>query len=478
MVLPQAIPNEIEGKEAEYPAESESFPHNITKVFFRRSDYNELVSRIPMIQSLFGNDPNYAIHPYRRNLRLDNISNRVTRKKVSNKLKAVHGIVSPDNFPNNTPLPAIHLPNLGVDFHGINEAVKVQLRRVPVHIMIAHVITLLQQVDFLTSQADREDYIHGDIRPPNLMIRPETGQLTLIDFDWLRELSMFAQEYPIQSLYHTPPELLLYDKALFASQPIYQKPNERQLQRLHQRSRIEPYHRNINTYCVQSFHTFTYLRFLYRTVDAFRASVQGAIDDSIEYYKELDYPYRDSFRTFDSYGLGQNLMELFCIIYPTSVIVSRENLEQLKEMLASRITKGGEPYSPAELSAAADAIYTMIHGVFAPLCALDLRNRKELSDVIQLASQVLRHLEESVANAPVANAPVANAPVANAPIAPNNEALSREINFLQNRMESASQRGENIENYRNNVNELKRQRGYGKQRTHRKKKGTKRTRKR
>lgn len=462
MVLPQAIPNEIEGKEAEYPAESQSFPNDITKVFFRRPDYNELINRIPNIQRLFGNDPNYAIHPYRRNLRLGNVSNRATRKKVSNKLKAVHGIVSPNNFPNNTPLPAIHLPHLGVDFHDLyNEDVKRQLRRVPVRTMLAHVLTVLQSVDFLTNQEDRESYIHGDIRPPNLMIRPATGQITLIDFDWLRELSMFSEEYPIKSLYHTPPELLLYgkrqlpgrhDKVLFASQQVYQKPDERQLRRLRQLSTIEPYNSNINTYCAQSFRTFDYIKHLYQSEDVFRTIVGDAINDSIEYYADLDRPYLDSFHTFDSYGLGQNLMELFCTIYPTSTTIYAEELDQLTAMLATRLIKGGEPYTPAELRASAVAIFNMVQGVLIPLCSLDLRTRKRIKNVIEFASQLVNSLD------PVN--PVEDNQ-------PSNENLTRNINFHRNRIASAEAKGENTRAHRNHVRFLMAQRGYGKKRSKR-----------
>jgi hypothetical protein len=53
----------------------------------------------------------------------------------------------------------------------------------------------------------KNDYIHGDVRETNVMLHPDTNEMTIIDYDWLYPSEDFFERYPYY-MYHLPPECL------------------------------------------------------------------------------------------------------------------------------------------------------------------------------------------------------------------------------------------------------------------------------
>lgn len=50
-------------------------------------------------------------------------------------------------------------------------------------------------------------YIHGDIRETNVMIHPNAGEMTIIDYDWFYPFDDLKERYPYY-MYHLPPECM------------------------------------------------------------------------------------------------------------------------------------------------------------------------------------------------------------------------------------------------------------------------------
>uniref|UniRef100_A0A6C0KRY5 Uncharacterized protein n=1 Tax=viral metagenome TaxID=1070528 RepID=A0A6C0KRY5_9ZZZZ len=90
-------------------------------------------------------------------------------------------------------LPAIRMPHLGIDFHEaiMNYDNRIILRGLPISTLIIQCRKLIKQIN----EMRKKQFCHGDITIVNTMIHPETGKMTLIDFDLFSDFALLFNFY-------------------------------------------------------------------------------------------------------------------------------------------------------------------------------------------------------------------------------------------------------------------------------------------
>lgn len=99
------------------------------------------------------------------------------------------------------------MPNLGFSFADIQKQVNLKrlFHALPVETVCRQILKLLRVVKNLKDS----EMVHADIRETNVMLNPYTGDMTIIDFDWLRTKGAYYAQYP-QYFYCHPPEEAIY----------------------------------------------------------------------------------------------------------------------------------------------------------------------------------------------------------------------------------------------------------------------------
>lgn len=372
--------------------ERQEHPTNVTKIFFRKQDYNSILEKQNRIRSIFQGDRNYLVHPFDTPVSMATVrqANRVAvsqKIKRSDDPKGYH--VGTTSFPNIYRLYAVHMPHLGVDMTHVKDNLE-SLRAIPVHTMLMNIYKLLEKVAMLWDDRDKDkQFIHGDVRPPNMMIQPDTGKMTLIDFDWLLPVNDFKNNYPFNISPNIPPELLIYGTQKMAELdwsiteillPLYKtqmKMDDKHIDALKEAIGDISYLNKMVLYCKESWRVFTYLHTLddrgvrYHMIRYYNENVRDALLSSVDIYATFP-TYQDavmaSLRTFDGYGASQNLLELCHLVYPGSI---KESID-----------------SPSITDDEKRALYAMINHVLKPMCALSLDKRKHVSEVLEIASSI------------------------------------------------------------------------------------------
>ena len=402
-----------------YPLVNErgEYPTHATKIFFRKQDYNSILNKQNRIRSIFQGNQNYLVHPFDTPVSMATVR-QANRVAVTQKIKRSddpNGYrVDTTSFPNIHRLYAVHMPHLGVDMTHIKDNLE-PLRAIPVHTMLTNMYKLLEKVAMLWDDRDKDkQFIHGDVRPPNIMIQPDTGKMTLIDFDWLLPVNVFKIKYPFNISPNIPPELLMYgtrkmiklgSSTIDILLPLYDEKqlqmNRRQIDELHYIVDQDPYYLNRVSYCKESLRIFTYLHTLDDKGKMYNMNIYKRIVRDTQYLSVDIYAtfptYQDaamaSLRTFDGYGASQNLLELCHLVYPGSI---KESID-----------------SPSITDDEKRALYAMINLVLKPMCDMSLDKRKHVSEVLEIASSIAS-LDLSN-GAPVNEKPVNGAPANGAP---------------------------------------------------------------
>lgn len=363
-------------------------PAHVTKVFHTKKAYDAFLTKMDMIRAIFQGDPYYLAYPFDHVPTLKNVPDQyrhlVSRQFIRNATR------NKKVEPHDQPIYAVHMPHLGVDLTHL-PSILGRLRSIPVPIMLTHMYELLEKVAMLWNHG----YIHGDVRTPNIMIQPETGKLTLIDFDWLMDVREFADKYrPVterdvpgasigktkKELITTPhitPELLLSDISQHLDETDFST----------DKTNIDSSRttRIITDYSTQLLENFSYMKAYYQ-LHELTQMIHTAMKDSITTWKKVvtegGLPIMESYRTLDGYGIGQNLLELCHQLYPGSLTYAADPSMTLHEK---------------------SALNTMIHYVLKPMCALSLRNRKHVSEVLGIASEIIASFQQAPANEKPAN---------------------------------------------------------------------------
>lgn len=304
-VFKPALPNTIDGKVT-------PFPGNVSKVFFNQNDADALLYKRGIIRRVMGENEGHRINAYKRKFRGENMPASVFSKLTEK---------NPD-ISHRTPLTLVRMPDLGKDLQHINKTYP-QIRRVPVQTILEQIQKLIRQ----TASLAAHDYIHGDIRTTNIMINPETGVMTIVDFDWLMENDEFMDEYNF-GFYSNPPEWLLYD--LFDK--LMEKVGDRDIS-------VEDVEKTLASNKTNKKRYVNYIKdnkalypnAFYDLEDReFEIWVLSGIAYSAEYLRSMGQDVVGNLsllETFDNFGLGLSLLDMIRVVYAAFFPTDRSHEE-------------------------------------------------------------------------------------------------------------------------------------------------------
>jgi hypothetical protein len=284
---------------------------------------------------------------------------------------------------NSTRVWPVRIPDLGVDFTKIKNIYK-ELQKVPIVYIIQQFVKLMTQVNTLWTHK----MIHGDIRPPNIMIHPTNGHMALIDFDWLLPAREFAVEYkPNLGFYNNPPEFLLI-RLLDLKKDLSPTRYREEGQEI------------INSYLNIQYKHFEGLRMKYpdNTLNLLRIAINKSIEANNEYlFENPTYLEVDTlFKTFDSYGLANTLLVLINYLFPSLIAPTQVDREVFHENLSGLFSG----YTPAHLRASVDAIYNITYDVLYPMSDLLIKNRMAVDKGLDKTKVILATLEAALTASP------------------------------------------------------------------------------
>ncbi len=350
-----ALPNEVDGVWKEYPS-------NISKLFYTKGNYDKLLAKQAMIHNVFGETNDYTISPYMHKFSYKNIPKRVRRNCEIGK-KDLH---------------IVRMPNLGISVHKANkESAKYMpiLKALPIQTLLQEIMKLCVNVKSLKDK----DIIHGDIRETNVMIDPNTGKLTIIDFDWLLPTRQFLLEYSF-GFYNNPPEALMTDRVrnlerIHIHEDFFDElDSDGETQEYIHQSNLYKYREDLGVTLDKYTLTDANMENLSHIVElSATANTAGGSRYYNNYMDRNSYDENNSNRnnyyppadpteillkeeivkTFDSYGLGITLAALLYAIYP----------EEFK----------AESNKP---------IHSLIHTIVKPMIALEMKDRMNIDTAI------------------------------------------------------------------------------------------------
>jgi hypothetical protein len=151
------------------------FPGMVTKIFYNKKDLDKALSDAALLKEKF---PQLAID-YKPYVKTYPLSYFDGNKEVMDAL--LYGIR--DVGKGEPTLYTLRMPFLGDSIFHVsqNPRLKSKYYKQPPEKMITEVLKLLTIVESLV----KAEHVHGDIRDANILVNVETGDLTIIDFDFL-----------------------------------------------------------------------------------------------------------------------------------------------------------------------------------------------------------------------------------------------------------------------------------------------------
>jgi tRNA A-37 threonylcarbamoyl transferase component Bud32 len=205
-VVSPAIDNIIRG-------EIHTFPNKVTKLLFRKNAYNKTLHNMRVIKERIP-ELAYNIDTYERNIRLEDIRNEAIREQILR-----HFQKKKIDVTDATLLYGVRMNDMGYDLFEIysNEALQQYLLT---HVSFKEIVVNMKKVAETVQAILTTGLIHGDIRDVNILCNVNTGELQVIDFDFLHpigrpELEYYRMRYsyPIESyIINNTDDLLTYIK--------------------------------------------------------------------------------------------------------------------------------------------------------------------------------------------------------------------------------------------------------------------------
>ena len=339
-VVKPALANVINGAKVR-------FKRTVSKIFKSQKSYTDAVEASGKAFNIMGKDPGHKVTTYKRTFMGSNL------KKATRKGCRILG---------HKPIYPIRMNDLGKDISKIEDYYK-QLRDVPFVTIFKGIVKIFHQV----KRAHDAGYIHGDIRQTNVMVIPETGRLTLIDFDWFLPKDEFLEDYKEKlGFYNNPPEVFLYWYNRTPQIGTYALNSKMQDYVTYtNEARVTP----ISLAELSAANVANYDYFFTPTVKALHAT---------ERWKLLQ---KLLFKTFDSYGLGFTIQRLIRYLYPGK--------------LDGRITNRGVPYSDAELAIIEDIVLNL-NGLLDKMVQLKVEGRIVIKDAYSMIKELLNEYKDKV----------------------------------------------------------------------------------
>jgi hypothetical protein len=370
-VVKSALPNRANDSEP-----WTQYPKNVTKLFFNKSNMKKAYKNSKQIYNLLGRNAGHKTHKYKHKYRSSNIPNNIRTR--CNKIRR------------NVPLYPLRMRNLGNDFWGLEKDEKYKkYRSIPVSTILDQILKVMKQIQILVNRG----LIHGDVRETNILIHPETGVITLIDFDLLYPSNTYYDEVHL-GFYCHPPETLLYEKI---KEFLNASPAEidRLLSSREIDSQLEKYKKH---------HTrFKFAEPDYLDRKAAKGDIKAALKDSIFYFTtrldvddskaELQKELRTALLpSYDGYGFAFTMLEFLGFVYPTTTIRAQQS--RFDASLAGRITNEGTPYTAAQITVIRETIHRLVFEVLEPMADLRIRRRMDVHTAVERTQALMKEFHE------------------------------------------------------------------------------------
>jgi hypothetical protein len=265
-------------------------PDMISKVMLRKEDYDKMMEDEAFIQKHVPSLTTGAT-PYRRVFHEYNISG----------IPGMHSFIQ--SKPSRNGVYVARMPNLGLDLKNmVRIPGKIDALRASVTpaAMFKQILKLMHIVKGIRDVG----LIHADVRETNVMCSA-TGDMTIIDFDWLMTPKDIQKNYPVYFYCHPPESIFLLDKTIPIDNYIASNPSEASLlskcERLAERYMIDNDADYFWNTIVSDWHTTRYA-FAKEIAENMLAMYQAALRDGVAptlaRYRKIYY------NTVDSYGLA------------------------------------------------------------------------------------------------------------------------------------------------------------------------------
>ena len=353
-VVEPALPNENKSGWVTYPK-------HVSKLFRQQQNYNSALNKTRKAYNLMGQNSGHTLNSYTHNYKTANVLPPTIKRNCA--------------FENAEPIFVTRMPHLGISFQDIPNYMQ-PLLQLPIKTIVQQIYKLLTQVQSLQTA----EYIHGDIRESNVMIDPQTGTMTIIDFDWLKPKDEFLATYPM-GFYSNPPECLLEselrteidaDTNIPASidrfmMNVLGTPDRRELSQ-----DFAKYYSGLLLSKVFGIKAVLNLKpYLVETLKEF----QGKHKDALT-YPSVTVADEVLFSTFDSYGLGFTLYELLETLYPG------DTPKEVYNSISGRITNQGRHYTKESMDKIASILFR-IKVIAMNMGHVSLAKRLTIQDAIQ-----------------------------------------------------------------------------------------------
>lgn len=355
-VFRPALPNNEGGVEKTYPG-------NVTKLFFRKPDRNRILTMAPHLTTIIGPNEGFRINPYAKTYKAKNLD-----RSLVDKLKEKSPALGPENevYP-------VRMPNLGLDISRLssNPSHIESLRNVPF-------INILKQIQKLIHQIERIDsngFAHFDIRPSNVMVNPDTGVMTLLDFDWLKPIPEIYATYGF-GFPSNPPEALFKKDADEITLGMFRLRTEQELiDRLQSdRFMFDDYSSYAMGFMYNFPKAFKLRGILHRALPIESHNVAGAVfQANVKNYFDFksgatsDEEIKKRFinwtiRSTDVFGLGFTLLELIANVYPFYPRIDYEPTDPIafSEIVKRTLKNNGKEYTDIEALIISESLKSLL----------------------------------------------------------------------------------------------------------------------
>lgn len=347
-----ALPNKVNG-------EWKTFPDQISKLYFKPAVLEKAFKNSNNVYNLFGKNKGHKLNRYSyKNYKGSNLP-----KSVMNSC----GVKSEE------PLLLARMPHLGYDIASIGAHYK-EYRSVPIDKILEQTLKVVRQLRDLAAAGK----VHGDVRESNVMANPVTGDITIIDFDFLNTAEGFAAKYPF-GFYSNPPESLLIDnlesfKSAIGVRGIV--------------SRMEYIRAEALEYITRAKAVIFRQKYLQINEETLPDILLANKNYMVEHMDSTKNKYSEFIKMelpfFDSYGLGFTLLEFYYNVYniPATYKLVPGSLAGFKERLV------GE-YSDDQATKIYNTIQKIVLTVLIPMCHLYLTKRITINEAHDRLSAIV-----------------------------------------------------------------------------------------
>lgn len=357
----------------------------VTKIFKKEKNYDAILTLSEKLPKLLGPNNGHRISPYDYQFEGRNLSHKLREKLVEKKFIIRY---IDDLWP-------VHMPNLGIDFTKVFDEYLPIVKNISIITIIEQFIKLMTQVQKLWDSG----YIHGDIKPQNIMIDPATGIMTLIDFDWLKPIDIFYKKFkPYFGYYNNPPEFFIYAGSRSNPDDLL---DDLFSEEIPEEMRITPqqYHDIQNNYQRWQFTFFDYMFLSYKGPVELMKAIEDANILNREYLDTLHKPIPPKIllKTFDSFGLAKTLISFINDVYSEVYTYTSFTIENFIDGMRNELkVKYSFKTNPRELNALGEALFHITYKVLFPMSNNVIKKRMTIDVGLDKTRAILRNLKTAL----------------------------------------------------------------------------------